>query len=434
MKKLMSFVLVATAFGSLKAQQAIGDDEILEEFLVARSMESPVRYARVARELADSAAGTNAYSKANAYHRFVLAAVMAEHDFPRGFTLGENVRRDYLFKGKVALELLIDKKESALADKDKGLAYYLLSLNAGNSGDRDKLLSKAIQFDNVYALNEKGVQQMLGGKSGELKMGFYNFDRAAQKHNPAALYNLGMCYFKGLGCDKDLDKAFENFKRAAEIGSGHPKAMNALGEMYRDGNGVEKNIETARDWFSKSAERGNSLGQYNYAMELLKDDPESREAVELLRRAAHQRHLLAMVEYARCLYGGLVATDEKTGRAEHDREAVSWWYHCATELKYPPAMHELAQCFMDGRGVDKDERMAVVLYFEAVYQGNVPSMLSLADCYEKGVGPLKKSHYNANWWKTKVHACKGVRNARVWLKRNKLKCEFWDEWKKTKGE
>lgn len=434
MKKLISFIFIVLVFESLKARHTIGDDEILEEFLVARSVESPVRYARVARELVDSAAGTNAYSTANPYHQFVLASVITEGDFPRGFTLSENVRGDYLFKGKVALEILINKTESGLADKDKGLAYYLLSLNAGNPGERDKLLSKAIQLDNVYAMNERGMQQILSGKSGDHKMGFYNFDRAAQKHNPAALYNLGMCYFKGLGCDKDLDKAFENFKRAAEIGSGHPKAMNVLGEMYRDGKGVEKNAETARDWFSKSAERGNSFGCYNYAMELLKDDPENREAVELLRRAAHQRHLLSMVEYARCLYKGLVAADENTGRSEHDREAVSWWYHCATELKYPPAMHDLAQCFMDGRGVDKDERMAVILYFEAVYQGNVPSMLSLADCYEKGLGPLKKSHYNANWWKTKADACKGVRNARVWLNRNKLKCEFWDEWKKTKGE
>ena len=53
--------------------------------------------------------------------------------------------------------------------------------------------------------------------------------------------------------------------------------------------------------------------------------------------------------------------------------------------------------------------------------GHVPSMFSLAECCENGIGGLEKSHYNANWWKTRAHAELGDRNARIWLGSNKLK-------------
>jgi hypothetical protein len=48
-------------------------------------------------------------------------------------------------------------------------------------------------------------------------------------------------------------------------------------------------------------------------------------------------------------------------------------------------------------------------------------MISLAKCHEEGVGDLEKSHYNANWWKTRADAERGVRNARIWIESHSLK-------------
>jgi TPR repeat protein len=84
-------------------------------------------------------------------------------------------------------------------------------------------------------------------------------------------------------------------------------------------------------------------------------------------------------------------------------------------------MHYLGQCFLDGRGVDKNEVAAVLWFKRAADLGCIPAMISLAKCHEEGVGDLEKSHYNANWWKTRADAERGVRNARIWIESHSLK-------------
>jgi TPR repeat protein len=76
---------------------------------------------------------------------------------------------------------------------------------------------------------------------------------------------------------------------------------------------------------------------------------------------------------------------------------------------------------MEGRGVDKNEMAAVSWYTRGAELGHIPSMLSLAQCYDEGRGGLEKSHYNANWWRTRADAERGVRNAKIWLKSHKLR-------------
>jgi TPR repeat protein len=162
------------------------------------------------------------------------------------------------------------------------------------------------------------------------------------------------------------------------------------------------------------------------------------KAVEQLEKSARQRNHAAMIEYARCLYDSVGAESSYTNRlrgaelqaalekisrerAERDHKAVAWWYHCAENLKDPVAMQYLAKCFMEGRGVDKNEMAAVSWYTRGAELGHIPSMLSLAQCYDEGRGGLEKSHYNANWWRTRADAERGVRNAKIWLKSHKLR-------------
>lgn len=427
-KTLLSFV-AALAF-----LPAPADDyarEVLEEFLDARSAESPARYARAAKSVARLA------SEGLPIHQYVLAVVSTEADFPREVPLSDKDREYYLLKNR--------RRISALADKDdNALAYYLLSLDRG---DRN-LLYKAAKGGNVYALNELGARMMSETKARKTsasaankKLGdcYVYFSRAADKRDPTALYNLGVCLLNGYGCTKNQASALEHFTRAADMN--HPRAINALGEMYRDGVEVEQDSAKALSYFAESARSGNSYGQYSYALELLKkadeDGTNAVMAVALLEKAAKQRNLDAMNEYARCLYmsvgidvsytNGLEGAELEAERAkilkadaERAHQAVAWWLHCADKLKHPPAMHSLAKCFMDGRGVDRNEYAAVAWYTRAADLGHTPSMFSIADCCEKGIGGLKKSHYNANWWKTRAHAELGERNARVWLESHDL--------------
>jgi TPR repeat protein len=53
---------------------------------------------------------------------------------------------------------------------------------------------------------------------------------AASQGERDGLYRLGWCFVHGVGCEKDLDKAKENFVRASELG--HVLAMIEIGELF----------------------------------------------------------------------------------------------------------------------------------------------------------------------------------------------------------
>lgn len=75
-----------------------------------------------------------------------------------------------------------------------------------------------------------------------------------------------------LGFAKDVGKALEWFRKAAEVRcpvtlceplvigqqAGNARAMNDLGICYEDGIGVDKSLSDAAAWFAKASERGIS--------------------------------------------------------------------------------------------------------------------------------------------------------------------------------
>lgn len=276
--------------------------------------------------------------------------------------------------------------------------------------------------------NRKRAQGWLASSR---KTALKRFQRAADKGDVNGKCNLGMCLLYGYGTPRAEPRHEEAFKLICEAaGEGHPQALNLLGECYRDGLGCSVDLEGAAANFKKSADRGNVVGQYNYGCALLKGQGIERnrqEAVVYLRRAACRLHPEAMDAYATCLMemteeepSGRMSDEEKKRRAEErakrEHEAVAWWYHCATEHQYAPAMVHLGQCFLDGTGVEKRELAGVYwLYRAAMDYDDLDAMNRLAVCCEQGLGGLEASHADANWWKVKAKAKEGDRHARIWL-------------------
>ena len=67
--------------------------------------------------------------------------------------------------------------------------------------------------------------------------------------------NLGWCYHKGEGVEKDLVCAVEWYQRAAD--QGDASAQFNLGWCYQHGEGVEKNLVLALKWYQSTADQGN---------------------------------------------------------------------------------------------------------------------------------------------------------------------------------
>ncbi len=77
--------------------------------------------------------------------------------------------------------------------------------------------------------------------------------KAAEQGDAGAQINLGLCYDRGLGVDKDPKAAAAWYRKAAE--QGDAKAQVNLGVRYDQGQGVDKDPKAAAAWYRKAAEQ-----------------------------------------------------------------------------------------------------------------------------------------------------------------------------------
>jgi TPR repeat protein len=103
------------------------------------------------------------------------------------------------------------------------------------------------------------------------KMGQYDEARTmwlslASRNNPSAMINLANMSELGQGASRDLSKATEWLRKAANLGD--QRGQLQLGLAYEKGLGVERNPKIAADWFLKAAEQGDSTAQFNLGVML----------------------------------------------------------------------------------------------------------------------------------------------------------------------
>lgn len=264
------------------------------------------------------------------------------------------------------------------------------------------------------------------------------FSKAVNKGCERALVYLGICYQKGYGVEKDLVTAFEFYLRAAKTldreamylcgsfkmagkctdpdyaealiwykkaaGLGDSDAMKAIGDAYLDGTGVSKDYGQALMWFVKAernenkdaddaiqvtlnmiktgVEEGvvecqNALGQallYGYGI------PENEpEAIKSFRMAADAGCADAMANLGLCYekgYGGL----------EKNEEVAFEWYMKSAKLGSSRGELYVAQCYLNGKGVTKDNASALAWYKSSAMHGNSNAQNMVGRCLEMGWG------------------------------------------------
>ncbi len=74
-------------------------------------------------------------------------------------------------------------------------------------------------------------------------------------HNIRSYHYLGHLYEYGKGVNKNYEKAFQWYKKAAE--GEDIEAQYCLGQMYANGSGVKQDDKLAIEWYAKSAAQGN---------------------------------------------------------------------------------------------------------------------------------------------------------------------------------
>ena len=120
------------------------------------------------------------------------------------------------------------------------------------------------------------------GKRLEEAMPYY--EAAIEKGDPLGLYLAGILYASGKeGVRRDDQMAFALFQRGADIG--YAPTVNALGTLYFNGRAVQKDVQRATELFKQAAEMGFGQGQYNYALQLERDPTTRQEAAQMFFRS-----------------------------------------------------------------------------------------------------------------------------------------------------
>ena len=365
MKRQTRLLLLALAAACCWAAVAESPSSAILRLLNSRSSGSPRAYASAAEDVAEQA------RQGKAVYAFVLGLISREKDAPPAARLDPATRTRYLDENRPLLRSIALKHNNSMA-------LYLLALDSGDTN----LLHRAADAGNVQAQNAWGkflFTQALSNPQATsneveqaLRVSQSYFSKSAGAGDPNGLYNLGMCYWRGLGVAQDDQKAFDCLRAAAE--KGHPEAINNIGGFFRDGVFVERDLEMSAKWFEKSASYENAYGQFNYALALRRGEgvkKDEKKAVRYLEKAADN------------------------GCAE--------------------AVNTLGVALWKGEGIAKDEKRAFNLFLRAAMDGYPPAMENVSTCYERGEG-VRVDEEKSLIWKMRSRAARGDRGAQEWLR------------------
>jgi TPR repeat protein len=174
----------------------------------------------------------------------------------------------------------------------------------------------------------------------------------------ASLVMGDFCLYDG---GADIETAFRYYKQAAE----HDFISEGIGLCYFFGIGVEKNEKEAFRYFSIAADRNYIAAKYRLGLCYKYGKGVKRNPVEAYRvmlAAAEDENIAAKYEVGMMLLNG-----EGT-QADPEKGVV--WLMKAAEREYDEAQFELGNCYLMGNGVDENEMQALYWYRKAAENGN----------------------------------------------------------------
>jgi len=237
---------------------------------------------------------------------------------------------------------------------------------------------------------------------------WYWFRKSAVEGHPAAQYHLGRLLLQGLGgAELDHEGIFW-LKKAAQ--SKYGPALYFLYEYYSKKNKKDR----AGTFLMQAVEAGEPAALYKKAMqpELLgQADLSNKEILRLVKTAAEKSY--AAAQYTLAVY--LLAEGE-----DQDPAAAVGWLKSAVAQNHLEAMLLLAESFSEGKGVEKDEKQALVWYKKARSLGaDIDRIFGLL--HEHGTGmPVEKDKARTFYLRSRLNGDILARSALGGLHENGL--------------
>jgi len=175
-------------------------------------------------------------------------------------------------------------------------------------------------------------------------------------------------YFVG----KDYQKAFQNFREAAQLG--HAYSQKYLGDLYFNGLGVEQDFQKALEWYEKSAEQNNARGIYSLGVMYINGKgvkKSENKAFALFLKSADLGYSEAQFNLSVMYYNGMgVDKDESTALK---------WFKKAADNNIPKAVYEVGRAYESGKGLPENINKAKEYYKKAAGLGYLDAGRKLRD-------------------------------------------------------
>ena len=258
---------------------------------------------------------------------------------------------------------------------------------------------------------------------------FKLYKKAAYHENSEAMFQVGKCYEEGIGVKKkDLEAAFRWYKGAAS--HEHIEASYNVGRMLLNGIGTQKNKVGAFKYLTYAADNNNIDAQTDLAY-LYFELKEYKKAYKYCLEASTAGNPRAIVLLSKFYYNGYCVEKNITRflnyllQCDHfsnaeaqytlgsyyenevsDMNRAFHWYSRAAHNN-TNAVYKVAQMLYEGIGINKDVKQAYKWFKLAANNGNLPSMMILAQDYLEGnidsaednnfaINFLKKAAENGN--------------------------------------
>ncbi len=185
-----------------------------------------------------------------------------------------------------------------------------------------------------------------------------------------ALLELGKIYYDGKSGEEDMDKAFVFYQKAFELEPENLKAINRLANCYYYGIGTKKNIERALELYRNAANSGNRNAQYNLASAL--EEMCDPECICWYEKLCENGDSDCAVKLAN------IYKEDKLVR--QDIEKYFEWLNRASELGNKNATTELGRNYLEGELCEYNSEKGIKFLNEAVEKGSseAAKLLSIA--------------------------------------------------------
>jgi len=208
------------------------------------------------------------------------------------------------------------------------------------------LFSVLLPVTSAHAQTGNYDQALQMVRLGKLGQAMKEFKILAESNHAPSEFSIGLMYHLGRGVDKNLETAYNWYKRS--MIDGHPPALNNIGMMYLNGEYVVQHRETAFRLFKKAstthAQAMDNLAQcYENGWGT---DRQIKRATNMYQLAGENGYVLGWYHLGKLYEKGYPDTPR-------DIEKAVEWYIMAAEKKQKHAIKRLKRLGRLPEGLDQ---------------------------------------------------------------------------------